>query len=290
MNTGLKYIATSAMYGLVITLIWGGQIVYAQKPPSTNMRTLPNALHEGQVFNIIDWDGAVLPPIYERSDQLPISLADVQKLSDSGFKTEAIIKILEERRCACDASVDALVALKEADVATEVIQAVSLHALSPNRSLFLTLTLDFEGLGGASQISTNARRAYLYLIIPDGNRERVFIGNLQSILAGQWHTDTLVDNSDLLLPKKVRRIAFASNIPLKTSGLKKAMVFTSTKPDIYTSADIPIADQANIQEYTFEYPISSPLQTCSLQALYRQDNLLADRWHLTRTNFQCEWD
>ena len=243
------------------------------------------------VFNIVDWDGGKLPKrYYERSNQLPMSLADVSKLSANKFSTEAIVKMLEERRCACDASADALVALKKDGISEQVIQAVSLHALPPNRSFGLTISLDFEGLGGASTVSTQARKGYLYLIVPDDDKERVFIGNLQAILARRWQRDELIDNTDLLLPKKVRRVTFASEVPLKTYGLKKALVFTSTKPDIYTSADIPEADRDGVQEFEFEYPTASVESQCSLQVLYRQDAMLANRWHLERTHFQCEWD
>ena len=247
-------------------------------------------LAEGFVFNIIDWDGGELPKRYERSDQQPLSLADVRKLSANKFSTFAIIKMLEERRCACDASADALVELKKDGISEQVIQAVSLHALPPNRSFGLTISLDFEGLGGASTVSTQARKGYLYLIVPDDDKERVFIGNLQAILARRWQRDELIDNTDLLLPKKVRRVTFASEVPLKTYGLKKALVFTSTKPDIYTSADIPEADRDGVQEFEFEYPTASVESQCSLQVLYRQDAMLANRWHLERTHFQCEWD
>ena len=247
-------------------------------------------LAEGFVFNIIDWDGGELPKRYERSDQLPLSLADVRKLSASKFSPFAIIKMLEERRCACDASADALVALKKDGISEQVIQAVSLHALPPNRSFGLTISLDFEGLGGTGTVSTKARKGYLYLIVPDDDKERVFIGNLQAILARRWQRDELIDNTDLLLPKKVRRVTFASEVPLKTYGPKKALVFTSTKPDIYTSADIPEADRDGVQEFEFEYPTASVESQCSLQVLYRQDAMLANRWHLERTHFQCEWD
>ena len=271
-------------------------------------------LAEGFVFNIIDWDGGELPKRYERSDQQPLSLADVRKLSANKFSTFGIIKMLEERRCACDASADALVGLKKDGISEQVIQAVSLHALPPNRSFGLTISLDFEGLGGASTVSTQARKGYLYLIVPDDDKERVFIGNLQAILARRWQRDELIDNTDLqtgekteaprtrrqrdelidntdlLLPKKVRRVTFASEVPLKTYGLKKALVFTSTKPDIYTSADIPEADRDGVQEFEFEYPTASVESQCSLQVLYRQDAMLANRWHLERTHFQCEWD
>ena len=64
-------------------------------------------LEEGAIINIVDWDGGQLPKrYYERSDQLPMSLDDVRKLSANKFSTVAIIKMLEERRCVCDASVD----------------------------------------------------------------------------------------------------------------------------------------------------------------------------------------
>ena len=243
------------------------------------------------VFNIVDWDGGQLPKrYYERSNQLPMSLDDVRKLSANKFSTEAIVKMLEERRCACDASADALVELKKAGVAEQVLQAISLHSLRPNRSFGLTITLDFEGLGGEKAVSTQARKGYLYLIVPDGDKERVFMGNLQTILAGRWQRDAMIDNTDLLLPKKVRRVTFASEVPLKTYGRKKVLVFTSTKPDIYTSADIPETDREGVQEFEFEYPAASLGNQCILQVLYRQDAILADQWHLVRTNFQCEWN
>jgi hypothetical protein len=245
-------------------------------------------LERGEIFNIIDWDGGKLPPLYERSDQLPLSLGDIRKLSDGGFGTEDIVKMVQERRCACDVSADGLIALKKDGVATEVIRAVSLHALPPNRGLRLKIALDFEAQAG--KVAKSARRAYLYLILPDGDRERVFVGDLQSILAGTWADDRRVDNTDILLPRTVRRVVFASRVPLKEAGPKEALVFTSTKPDIYTSADIPQADGKTARRYAFDYPASSPRSNCTLQALYRQDAALVDRWHLARSHFDCEWD
>ena len=248
-----------------------------------------NVLNESAVFNIVEWDGGVLPPLYERSAQLPLTNSDVRKLVAGKFGDDAITKMLEQRRCACDASVDALIELRQAGVSEAVAQAVSLHSLRPNRSVDLAISLDFEGLGGQA-VSADARRGYLYLIVPDGDRERVFTGNLQAILAGNWQRDTLVDRTDLLLPKKVRRVSFIARVPLKTHGAKKAVVFASTKPDIYTSADVPAADRSEAMEFAFDYPASSLRRDCSLQVLYRQDSMLADRWHLERSHFECEWD
>ena len=247
-------------------------------------------LAAGLIHNIVEWDGGELPRRYERSDQLPMSLEDVSKLSASSFSDEAIVKMIRERRCACDASVDALVRLKEAGVSEAVIEAVSLHALAPNRSLFLVITMDFEGLGGATEVSAKARRGYLYLIIPDGDRERVFLADLQSVVSRRWQHDTMVDRTDLMLERKVRRVTFAAEVPLKTYGPKKALVLTSSRPNIFTSADIPAADRVGVQQYEFDYPSSSLQRICDLQILYRQDQMLPDQWHLVRTNFTCEWD
>ena len=124
----------------------------------------------------------------------------------------------------------------------------------------------------------------------DDQRERVFVGNLQQILAGRWQRDERVDNRDLLLPKQVRRVTFAANVPLKTYGPKKALVFTSTRPNIYGSADLTAREREAASEYAFTYPSSSLQSYCALQALYQQDQMLSNKWHLKRTNFQCEWD
>ena len=277
-----KYIAIAS-----IAVLIGTQALTAQQSTSAGNA---DPLARGQIVNIIDWDGGTLPKRYERSQQLPMALEDVKKLSASQFSEEAIIKMLEERRCACDASIDALIDLKEAGVSEAVLQALSLHALPPNRSVELTIHLDFEGLGGNKPLSTQARQGYLYLIVPDGQRERVFVGNLQQILAGRWQRDGQVDNSDLLLPKQVRRVTFAADVPLKTYGTKKALVFTSTRPNIYGSADLTARERERASEYAFTYPPSSLQSSCALQALYRQDQMLSDKWHLKRTNFQCEWD
>jgi hypothetical protein len=272
---------------------WGSAGAAPQAEPSRTGKpggAAARVLADGHVFNIVDWDGGELPGIYERSEQLPLTLEDVAKLAAAAFDDKAIVKMLQERRCACDASVDALLHLKKGGVSQIVVEAVSLHSLPPNRSLDLIISLDFEGLGGAPTVSTQAQRGYVYLIIPDGERERVFIGNLHAILAGRWHRDAVADNTDLLLPKKVRRVTFAARVPLKTYGARTAVVFTSTRPDIYTSADIPEWDRQRAMEFAFDYPASSLERRCTLQVLHRQDTMLPDRWHLERSHFECEWE
>ena len=277
---------TGILTGAAALVLLAAGAAPAQKAsPAGGGRTLP----PGYVFNIVDWEGGALPPLYERSDQLPMSLHDIVSLTEAKFSEEMILKMLEERRCACDASVASLVRLKNSGVTEKVIQAMSLHALPPNRSLDLAIHIDFEGLGGAA-VSTRAHRAYLYLIIPDGERERVFFGSLADVLAQAGRRGTAVDNTDLLLPKQVRRVSFVARVPLKEPGPKRALVFTSTRPNIYTEADIPAADRKGVQEFTFDYPASSLQQFCSLQVLHRQDAMLDNRWHMERSHFECEWE
>ena len=275
-------------YGVgVVLVLLGVASVSAQlaEMGATGGRAMP----AGAVFNIVDWEGGALPPLYERSDQLPLTLDDVVQLHKADFSDAAVAKMLEERRCSCDTSVASLVKLKGEGISEVVIQAMSLHALAPNRSIDLAIHLDFEGLAGAGSVSNQARKGYLYLIIPDGDRDRVFFGSLQQAL-GRTATHTQVDNTDLLLPRQVRRASFVSRVPLKTHGNKRALVFTSTRPDIYTVADIPEADLKAAQGFTFDYPASSLESRCSLQALHRQDAMLPDLWHLERSHFECEWD
>ncbi|MDE3257306.1 MAG: hypothetical protein OYM47_05690 [Gemmatimonadota bacterium] len=238
----------------------------------------------GAVVNIVTWDGRNLPPIYERSDQLPLTLEDVVNLSRNDFDDEAIRRMVQERRFAGDASAGALIELKKAGVSQKVIQAISLHALPPNRALTLSIQLEFSGQ------SREARRRYLYVIIPDGPSERIFTADLGAVLAGNWRRDERLDLTDPLLPRRVRRITFADRVPLKTYGARTMRVFTSTKPDIFQSSDIPEADRAGIREFPFDYPVSSTLQDCRLQVRYREDVLLPYKWHMTGAHFQCEWN
>lgn len=238
----------------------------------------------GPVINIVDWDGGDLPPVYERSDQLPLTQEDIVNLSRNDFAPGEIARMIQERRFVGNASAEGLIDLKKAGVDAQVIQAVSRHALPPNRALYLTVQIDFEGA------STEARNRYLYVIIPDGDHERIFTADLGAVLAGQWRQDVMVDATDPLLPKRIRRITFTGEIPLKTYGQRQIQVFTSTRPGIYASADIPEADRPKIREYTIDYPACSLQQDCRLLIRYRQDALVPYKWQMVGSNLRCEWN
>jgi len=238
----------------------------------------------GAVVNIVEWDGGELPPVHERSDQLPLARSDIIKLTQSGFGPEAIVRMVTERRFSGDVSADGLISLKRAGVDPEVLQAVSRHGLPPNRALSLTVELEFVGT------STEARDRYLYIFIPDGARERVYTADLGGVLSGQWQRDVLIDQTDPLVPRQLRRVTFSAHIPLKTHGRKVVQVLTSANPGIHASADIPNRDLEQVRKHEISYPPSSLKQQCLLRVRYLQDKLLPYKWRMVASNLECEWD
>ena len=237
----------------------------------------------GIVVNLVEWDGGELPAVYERTDQLPFTREDLLQLVQSDFKPDQIARMISERRYAGDASAEGLIALKKDGLDPLVIQAISKHALAPNQSLTLTIYLTFDGP------SQTARHRFLYVIIPDGEIQRVFTADLNTVLAGQWKRDTLIDATDPLLPRKIRRVTFSGTIPLKTHGSKTVRIFTSSRPGIHQIDEIPAIDLSRVQTYQMDYPVSSPIQDCRAYIRYKQDVVLPDKWHMLDTRLECEW-
>lgn len=236
----------------------------------------------GPVVNIVEWDGNQLPPVYERSDQLPIHEADLVKLARNGFEAPQLSEMIRQRRYAGDVSADGLIALREAGLPHQVIQAASLHALPPNREISLTITLEIDGQ------TSSPRKRYLYIIIPDGEMERVFTADLGRVFGGQWKHETTVDRSDLLIPRTIRTVTFTGRIPLKSFGEKTLSVLTSTRPDIHRLTDA--SQQDAIRTHQFDYPASSLRSDCRLLIRLYQDRVLEDHWNITGTHLECEWN
>jgi len=237
-----------------------------------------------QTYNIIQWDPNQLPRIYERTDQLPLTDEEVTKLTQAGFDEAQIVKMIEQRRCACDASADGLIRLKQAGVSKVVLDAVSTHALKPNRALELLVTLDFTGE------SRTAREAFLYFFVEDGDLTRVFTANIPELLARQNAHETMVDRSDILRARTVRRIQLAGQVPLKTYGSHRVMVAASASPVLTHPSQLTPAERAKAQLYTFEYPRASLQSLCRLTAGYRRDAVLDYKWNFQGSRFECEWN
>jgi hypothetical protein len=184
----------------------------------------------------------------------------------------------------CDASADGLIKLKQQGVAKEVLSAISLHGLQPNRSIDLMVTLDFSGEG------TQARESYLYFFIEDGELTRVFTANLADLLSRRWQHEQSVDKSDLLITRQVRRVRLAGQVPLKKYGKHAVLVVASANPTLTHPSQLSEAERSKAQSYTIDYPRASLENVCELNAGYKRDVALAHQWHFVGSRFQCEWD
>ena len=261
-----------------------GQTPNASTARGTPVTVLPFPTGEVRTLNLIEWNSNQLPPIYERSDQLPLTDEEVAKLSKAGFTAPQLVKMIQERRCACDASADGLIRLKQAGVDPEVLSALSLHSLPPNRTLNLLVTLDFTGA------SREARDAFLYFFVEDGELTRVLSLNIPDLLRNQNAHDTTVDRSDILRARLVRRIQLPGAVPLKAYGTHRLMVVSSAKPTLTHPSQLTEQERSKAQVYTFEYPRSSLQSLCRLTAGYRQDAVLAYKWRFEGSRFECEWN
>lgn len=245
---------------------------------------LPFPAGRTQTINLIQWDANQLPRIYERSDQLPLTDEEVAKLSKAGFSAPQLVKMLEERRCACDASADGLIKLKAAGADPAVLSAVSLHSLKPNRSVWLQLTLDFTGE------SRRARQGFLYLFVDDGPTTRVFMADIPELLSRENQHESRVDRSNILRAHLVRRIELAGEIPLKTYGAHSVLVAASASPSLTHPSQLTPQERAQSQQYAMDYPRTSLQNLCRLSAGYQRDAVLVDKWRFVGSRFECEWN
>jgi len=237
-----------------------------------------------ETINIVQWNSQDLPKIYERSSQLPLTDKEVMELVRAEFSSPMLVKMIEERRCACDASAEGLIRLKKAKVPEEIIQAVSLHALKPNRALHFLVNVDFSG------DSREARKAYLYFFIEDGELTRVFRADINELLGRQFLNEEEVDRSDLMITRKVRRIRLGGLVPLKTYGSKQVLVVSSANPSLTHPEQLSEKEKKEAKSYSLDYPRTSLQSVCQLTILYRQDAVLAHQWRFMDSRFQCEWN
>jgi hypothetical protein len=244
----------------------------------------PPAAGSQATINIVEWDANSLPKVYERSSQLPLTDDEVTKLSRAGFEPDELVTMIEQRRCACDASADGLIRLRRDGVDRRVLSAISLHALPPNRELDLLITLDFTGE------SRSARDAYLYFFVEDGSVTRVLTANVDDLLKRTNAHETLVDRSDLLIEKTVRRIVLPGKVPLKTYGPHRVLVVASGRPTLTHPSQLSAQERANARTYTLDYPRSSLQSLCRLDVGYKRDAELTHRWRFVGSRFECEWD
>jgi hypothetical protein len=259
-------------------------LVLSQPTSSIPPLPLPFPAGSSETINFLQWNSNDLPKVYQRSEQLPLNDEELLKLAKAGFDGPELVKMIQERRCACDASADGLIRLKSAGIAKEVIAAVSLHGLKPNRGLTLLVTLDFTGEG------REARGAFLYFFVDDAGSTRVFSANLNDFLGRSNPNETMSDKSDLLITKRVRRIQLAGELPLKTYGKHEVLVVASANPALTHPSQLTQLEMKTAQTYAFDYPRTSIQSLCRLTAGYKRDAMLAYLWKYMGSRFECEWN
>jgi len=230
------------------------------------------------------WDSNALPQAVERSEQVPITDAEITKMSQAGFPPDQLVRIIGERQCACDASPEGLIRLRVNGVDPQVISAVSFHALKPNQVLNLEVTLDFAGEGNRS------KNAYLYVFVDDGDRTRVMSANIDDLLRRPNAHETTVDKSDYFISRTVRRIVLPGQLDLKTYGRHTLVVATSASPSLTHPSQLKARDRSAAQVYQLDYPRASLQSLCHLTAGYRRDALIVDKWRFLGSRFECEWN
>jgi hypothetical protein len=258
----------------------------AQTAPATptTLASLPPAASSQQNVNLAQWDTNSLPPVYEKSEQLPVTDQEVSKLSQSGFSPDQLVRIIAERSCACDASPEGLVRLRVAGVDPSVISAVSKYALKPNRVLNLEVMLDFIGE------SRRSRNAYLYVFVDDGDVTRVMSTNIDELLRRPNAHETMVDNSDYFIRRTIRRIVLPGQLELKSYGRHTMVVASSASPNLSHPSQLKAQDRTAAQVYLFDYPRASLQSHCRLTAGYKRDAQIVDRWRFQGSRFECEWN
>lgn len=266
------------MVGLLLTTLALGQVA----GPIPKLAPFPEG--RAETINLVTWDGNTFPRPIQRSDQPPFSDDELKALLQAGIDGPQLVKLIEERRCACDASAGGLIALKNAGAGKDVLAAVSLHALAPNRALELQVTFDFTG------DSRTAQKSHLYFFVDDGALTRVFTADLNALLSGTHRSDTHVDRSDLLITRRVRRVQFSGVLPLKTFGPHRLLVAASANPMLTHPSQLSEPERRTAQSYAFDYPRSSLQSVCRLSAGFKRDALLLDVWRYMGSRFECEWN
>jgi len=255
----------------------------AEPSPGEAPPPVPFPPTEGKPLDIGAWENHRPPRPGPRVAQLPLTSDEVIRMTGAGFDPKALVKLLAERRCACDVSADALIALKKAGVDRTVITAMTEHALPANRRLELEITLDFTG-------AAPVRDATLYFFIEDSDRTRVFTANLEQLLETPGAHLSTVDRSEILGERQVRRIALPGDVPLHTYGSHTLLVVSSSNPAITHPSQLTPGERSRAQSYRFDYPPASLQSLCHLTAGFRPDGALPGRWRLVGSRFECDWN
>ena len=262
-----------------------GSLSFLPAQAKVPFTTVPFPTGTAQTVHIVDWDASKFPTVNPKTGQSPLTNSDLVELSKGGLAADAIVHMLEERGCACDVSARALVRLKKSGVSGDVIAAASLQALPPNKTLDLVVTVDFALKDGVS-----SPKDVLYFFIDDVEYTRSFVVSASELMTRPFSSEQIVDKSDLLLDKVVRRVRFQGSVPLRSPGTHTLLVALSRNPGLSHPSELSRDEREQARVHTFSYPSSSIRRECRLQVGIDRDVVLDDKLTLKGSRFECEWD
>ena len=232
-----------------------------------------------QAGNVDSWERA-----QRKSDSLPLTLAELEKLAAAGIAEKAIIEMMRTRKVLTVASADNLIKLKTAGASDGMIAALSAYAVAPNDGFDLALRVDVK-----SPKSVHLA-PYLYVEVwhVDKNRQEAMLhADLRGLFA-QGKVVIRTDRTDPLLPDTVRTVRFQTRVSTRHAGRLELRVRLSQTPGLLTLTNASVSE--GITTYPLTYPAVSLESRCKLDLSARRDELLADRFGLTVGRLDCRWD
>jgi hypothetical protein len=225
--------------------------------------------------------------LHRRSDSLPFTMEELEKLTAAGIAEKTLIEIIRTRRLLVVADADTLVRLKKKGASDAVVAAVSAYALPPNRSIDLA----FQVQVATPYQVTQAPYLYVEVVHLDSKTQETFMfADMRRLLANKWRVDVVEDRSDPLLPTRVRTLRFWGHAPARRPGRLEIRALVTQRAGLTTLDTLTEVERKGLRTWQVDYPGVSLLQACEMQLQLNRDPVLKDLFAIERADFRCRWD
>jgi hypothetical protein len=225
--------------------------------------------------------------LHRRSDGLPFTLDEIEKLTAAGIAEKTLIEMVRTRRLLVVADADTLVRLKKKGATDALVAAVSAYALPPNRHLDLA----FQVQVATPYQVTQAPYLYVEVVHVESKTQETFLfADMRRLLANKWRVDVIEDRSDPLLPNRVRTIRLWGHAPARRAGRLEIRALVSQRAGLTTLDGLPEKEKQSLRTWQVDYPGVSLQQACEMQLQLNRDPVLKDLFAIERADFRCRWD
>jgi len=225
--------------------------------------------------------------LHRRSDGLPFTLDELEKLTAAGLSEKALIEIIRTRRLLVVADAETLVRLKKKGASDAVVAAISAYALPPNQSIDLA----FQVQVATPYQVTQAPYLYVEVLNTDTKSQEAFLfTDMRRLLANKWRVDVVEDRSDPLLPSRVRTLRLWGHVPARRAGRLEFRVLVTQRAGLTSLEGLTEAERKGIRTWQVDYPGVSLFRACEMQLQLNRDPILKDLFAIERADFRCRWD